>query len=669
MPRFAPTNRLASCYSRLSSFLQRPFLFAVLLGGIPLVATPANGQIFDPPINYYNSATGTGSTLQSQLHNIIDNHTIRSYGDARFLLQITDADPDQPGHMILAYSNESLNVSIINPNGSIPGWDFAATWNREHTWPTSRGVETSGADYSDLHQLRPSDTGVNADRGNLNFGGAFGSNGGNFGTLNDGNGTVWYPGDEEAGRIARQQFYVDVRYDGSDSATIDLELSNNNPGGNRLGDLARLIEWHFAAPVDEFEQRRNDIIFDDFQGNRNPFIDRPEFVWSVFVDQSNDSRIEFAGSTTDGNGQSTLEINERAIFGNPAPITTEVTLNKTGLDGTYFWVETSGDVTSSLSSGLNAFRSNQTDSMTFTIQIPTPGFGVGVRTGTITVDNLDITTQGGSGRGANDGDDTLIASFTALDHAGPSFSGDSGVNSLELELGDFFVGSQFTPTAEINLFNRASIVGSALTANLDLDAILESDAFDKFDVTGDLFSNLAPTGSRTFSFVGTSDELGTFSASYEFQVSDEDIEGEQASTLTMTLNFNVVGQRGDFNGSGNIDNADIDFFNEQLGQTINAESELRELDLNDDGMITLDDHDLHVTTLTETLSGIQGTLIGDLNLDGTVDVLNDAFIMISNLGSNGLVGFADGDLNADGIVDVLGDAFRLIGNLGQAVNN
>ena len=227
MPRFAPTNRLASCYSRLSSFLQRPFLFAVLLGGIPLVATPANGQIFDPPINYYNSATGTGSTLQSQLHNIIDNHTIRSYGDARFLLQITDADPDQPGHMILAYSNESLNVSIITPNGSIPGWDFAATWNREHTWPTSRGVETSGADYSDLHQLRPSDTGVNADRGNLNFGGAFGSNGGNFGTLNDGNGTVWYPGDEEAGRIARQQFYVDVRYDGSDSATIDLELSNN----------------------------------------------------------------------------------------------------------------------------------------------------------------------------------------------------------------------------------------------------------------------------------------------------------------------------------------------------------------------------------------------------------------------------------------------------------
>ena len=92
-------------------------------GTIPI---SLEAQTFDPPVGYYNSATGTGSTLQSQLHNIIDGHTMRSYGDARSLLQVTDADPDRPGHMILAYSNESLNVSIINPNGSIPGWDFAA---------------------------------------------------------------------------------------------------------------------------------------------------------------------------------------------------------------------------------------------------------------------------------------------------------------------------------------------------------------------------------------------------------------------------------------------------------------------------------------------------------------------------------------------------------------
>ena len=85
---------------------------------------------------------------------------------------------------------------------------------------------------------------------------------------------------------------------------------------------------------------------------------------------------------------------------------------------------------------------------------------------------------------------------------------------------------------------------------------------------------------------------------------------------------------------------------------------------------------------------------GDFNLDGRVDVLNDAFILVGNLGSPG--GFTDGDLsgnglvelfdlallsnpvlgllgtenvipgdaNGDGVVDVLGDAFLIVGNLG-----
>ena len=87
-------------------------------------------------------------------------------------------------------------------------------------------------------------------------------------------------------------------------------------------------------------------------------------------------------------------------------------------------------------------------------------------------------------------------------------------------------------------------------------------------------------------------------------------------------------------------------------------------DLDGDGMITLDDHDLHVTTLTQTSNGQTGAVIGDINLDGVVDVLGDAFTLVGSLGTVGLFGYADGDLSADGIVDVLGDAFRLVGNLG-----
>ena len=128
---------------------------------------------FDPPANYYDTATGTGATLQSQLHNIIDNHTVMSYGDARATLQDTDRDTSNPGHIILVYNRVSLDVSGLFASG-IPGWDSGVSWNREHTWPRSRGVDTTGADNSDLHQLRPSDPGVNGSRGNLNFGGEFG---------------------------------------------------------------------------------------------------------------------------------------------------------------------------------------------------------------------------------------------------------------------------------------------------------------------------------------------------------------------------------------------------------------------------------------------------------------------------------------------------------------
>ena len=58
---------------------------------------------------------------------------------------------------------------------------------------------------------------------------------------------------------------------------------------------------------------------------------------------------------------------------------------------------------------------------------------------------------------------------------------------------------------------------------------------------------------------------------------------------------------------------------------------------------------------------------GDANLDGVVDVLNDAFALIGNLNSTTNLAFADGNFNGDDRVDVLGDAFILVGNLGRDV--
>ncbi|MDA8564237.1 hypothetical protein N9L06_07290, partial [Mariniblastus sp.] len=58
---------------------------------------------------------------------------------------------------------------------------------------------------------------------------------------------------------------------------------------------------------------------------------------------------------------------------------------------------------------------------------------------------------------------------------------------------------------------------------------------------------------------------------------------------------------------------------------------------------------------------------GDANLDGRVDVLNDAFALVANLGTNGGAVWAQGDFNGDGDVSVLGDAFILVANLNRDV--
>ena len=69
----------------------------------------------------------------------------------------------------------------------------------------------------------------------------------------------------------------------------------------------------------------------------------------------------------------------------------------------------------------------------------------------------------------------------------------------------------------------------------------------------------------------------------------------------------------------------------------------------------------------QTSNGQTGTFRGDLNCDGTVNVLGDAFILIGSLG-NAVSTYSAGDINLDGVVNVLGDAFLLIANLGSTNN-
>ena len=154
------------------------------------------------------------------------------------------------------------------------------------------------------------------------------------------------------------------------------------------------------------------------------------------------------------------------------------------------------------------------------------------------------------------------------------------------------------------------------------------------------------------------DEIGTWSLA--FQVTDGSGAFKRAGFQLNTVVASTL--TGDFNGDGVVDCDDLDFYVGNLGSA--ATGALAQLDLDNDNMVTSADTDLHITTLVQTTNGQVGTFPGDVNCDGTVDVLGDAFALVGNLGSS-VASYSQGDMNFDGTVNVLGDAFILIGNLGN----
>ena len=229
-----------------------------------------------PVEDYYRTAAEkTGNSLKTELHNIIDHHTELSYSAVWEALKKTDEDPANANNVILLYTGRSQAKST---NGG--GVD---DWNREHVWAKSHGdFGTAMGPGTDLHHLRPTDVSVNSTRGNLDF-----DNGGTEHSEALGNyfdSDSWEPRDEVKGDVARMLFYMAVRYEGDVSDEPDLELNNtvNNGTAPYHGKLSVLLQWNTQDPVDDRERRRNDIIYSDYQHNRNPFIDHPEWVNEIW---------------------------------------------------------------------------------------------------------------------------------------------------------------------------------------------------------------------------------------------------------------------------------------------------------------------------------------------------------------------------------------------------
>lgn len=246
----------------------------------PDIDKVADAGTFDPAEYYASVQTeiDAGSPVEfikMALNNVISaNHTVLSYNEVWTALTETDEDPANPDNVILFYSGISLpktsNQSGVNNN------DF---WNREHVWPNSHGFSSDSYEgYTDIHHLRPEDVTVNSSRGNLDF--DYSDSPLAEAPANRIDGDSFEPRDAVKGDVARMMLYMDVRYEGSGSdSTPDLVLVDRTtgPGEAALGKLCTLIAWHNADPVDATEEQRAATIY-EYQGNRNPFVDHPEWV-------------------------------------------------------------------------------------------------------------------------------------------------------------------------------------------------------------------------------------------------------------------------------------------------------------------------------------------------------------------------------------------------------
>ena len=126
---------------------------------------------------------------------------------------------------------------------------------------------------------------------------------------------------------------------------------------------------------------------------------------------------------------------------------------------------------------------------------------------------------------------------------------------------------------------------------------------------------------------------------------------------------------GDFNSDGVVDVTDVDFYSGSIGLTSADAGFNASLDFNGNGTIELEDHNFHINTYVQTSNGVTGAILGDSNLDGTVDVLSDALTLVANLNRAEPYSYATGDFNADQYVNVLGDGFILVANLGMSTDD
>ncbi|MDO6774338.1 endonuclease [Shewanella sp. 3_MG-2023] len=254
----------------------------------------ADPNTFDTNVYYTNVLSGNFDDAEAMKNAIsvaiATGHQQLTYKQVWTALTYSDEDPSNSSNVIELYTGKS--VSKQNNGGN------TSDWNREHIWAKSHGFPSeSQLGYTDAHHLRPTNVKVNSTRSNYDFnecsdtGTEVAEAPGNY---LDAAARCFEPRDEIKGDVARMIMYMDTRYQGNDTNMPDLiaidrittadEVANNEP---LHGKLCTLYTWHQQDPVDTTDIKRNDAVY-TYQGNRNPYVDYPQWVQEVYGDQCGD---------------------------------------------------------------------------------------------------------------------------------------------------------------------------------------------------------------------------------------------------------------------------------------------------------------------------------------------------------------------------------------------
>ena len=230
------------------------------------------------PTGYYDSVENlTGNELRLELHNIISQNTNSNYTSSKeeMYRQIDNLDNTvscvYSGYSIAHSSGDSSTPANIDCEHS-----YCQSWIDAELEGSENGIAKA-----DIHHLFPTKNSVNVARSNNPFDNVQNSThiyseDGGFTTSFLGNNqagfTVFEPTDQHKGDVARALLYFIVRYETS------LYFEN-------VDMLETLLNWHYNDLVSTKEIDRNDAIY-DFQNNRNPFVDHPEFVGEIWNDEA-----------------------------------------------------------------------------------------------------------------------------------------------------------------------------------------------------------------------------------------------------------------------------------------------------------------------------------------------------------------------------------------------